>query len=102
MCRLKRLRIRAVPLMCVTGILAGQVFGAAQTPPPPDYSQEALVFEQVRALYRFENDGTGRRELSMRIRTQTEAGVQAYGQIVVGYNSANERARSEEHTSELQ
>ena len=92
MCRLQLAGIRATLLLCMTGILAGQTFGAAQTSQPADYSQEALVFEQIRAVHRFEDDGTGRRELYMRIRTQTEAGVQQYGQIVVGYNSANERA----------
>ena len=92
MSRLKPAGIRLVLLLCMTGILAGQIVGAAQTSQPVDYSQEALVFEQVRAVHRFEDDGTGRRELYMRIRTQTEAGVQEYGQIVFGYNSANERA----------
>ncbi|MGA7400640.1 MAG: DUF3857 and transglutaminase domain-containing protein, partial [Candidatus Sulfotelmatobacter sp.] len=57
----------------------------------PDYSQEAFVVEQYRSLYRFENDGTGRKETIARIRVQSEAGVQQWGQIQVGYNSANER-----------
>src|SRR6202161_222979 len=56
-----------------------------------DYSQEAFVVEQYRSLYRFENDATGRKETIARIRVQSEAGVQQWGQIQVGYNSANER-----------
>ncbi len=56
-----------------------------------DYSQEAFVIEQYHSLYRFEEDGTGRRETTARIRVQSEAGVQQWGQIQVGYNSANER-----------
>src|SRR6202453_2309402 len=56
-----------------------------------DYSQEAFVIEQYHSLYRFENDGTGRKETIARIRVQSEAGVQQWGQIQVGYNSANER-----------
>src|SRR6202167_3447642 len=56
-----------------------------------DYSQEALVVEQYRSTYRFESDGTGRKETVARIRVQSEAGVQQWGQIQVGYNSANER-----------
>jgi tetratricopeptide (TPR) repeat protein len=56
-----------------------------------DYSQEAYVIEQYRSLYHFENDGTGRRETIARIRVQSEAGVQQWGQIQFGYNSANER-----------
>jgi tetratricopeptide (TPR) repeat protein/transglutaminase-like putative cysteine protease len=71
-------------------------------PPPPsekpadktekkDYSQESFVIEQVRTLFRFESDGTGRKETIARVRVQSEAGVEQWGQVLVGYNSANER-----------
>ena len=59
--------------------------------PKRDYSQEGFVVEQYRSSYRFESDGTGRRETVARIRVQSEAGVQQWGQIQIGYNSANER-----------
>ena len=45
----------------------------------------------MRSRYRFETDGTGRRETIARIRVQSEAGVQQWGQLQLGYNSANER-----------
>ena len=41
--------------------------------------------------YRFEADGTGRKDTTARIRVQSEAGVQQWGQLQEGYNSANER-----------
>ena len=56
-----------------------------------DYSQEAFVIEKYRSVYHFENDGTGRKETIARIRVQSEAGVQQWGQLQFGYNSANER-----------
>jgi len=56
-----------------------------------DYSQESFVIEQLHSTYRFERDGTGRKEVVARIRVQSEAGVQQWGQIQFGYNSANER-----------
>src|SRR5579862_3479682 len=56
-----------------------------------DYSQEAFVIEQNRTVLRFEEDGTGRKETISRIRVQSEAGVQQWGQLQIGYNSANER-----------
>src|ERR1022692_3814260 len=56
-----------------------------------DYSQEAFVAEQLRSPSRFKNDGAGRKETVARIRVQSEAGVQQWGQIQIGYNSANER-----------
>lgn len=60
--------------------------GAAQ-----DLSQEAFIIEQQRVRYSFESDGTGRREHSARIKIQSDAGVQALGQLVFGYNAGNER-----------
>jgi tetratricopeptide (TPR) repeat protein len=58
---------------------------------PVDYSQEAYVLEQLHTSLRFENDGTGRKETIARVKVQSEAGVERWGQLVVGYNSANER-----------
>jgi len=55
-----------------------------------DYSQEAFVIEQLLKSYRFEKDGTGQRELNMRVRVQTEAGLERFGQLVFAYSSANE------------
>ena len=55
-----------------------------------DYSQEAFVIEKLQNHYRFEADGTGRKESIARIRVQSEAGVQQWGQLQLGYNSANE------------
>ncbi|MGA7752469.1 MAG: DUF3857 domain-containing protein [Candidatus Sulfotelmatobacter sp.] len=56
-----------------------------------DYSQESFVIEQMHSRYRFEADGTGRKETVARIRVKSEAGVQQWGQLQEGYNSANER-----------
>jgi tetratricopeptide (TPR) repeat protein len=56
-----------------------------------DYSQESFVIEQMHSRFRFEADGTGRKETTARIRVQSEAGVQQWGQLQEGYNSANER-----------
>src|SRR5579859_4924098 len=56
-----------------------------------DYSQESFVIEGMHSHYRFEADGTGRKETIARIRVQSEAGVQQWGQLQEGYNSANER-----------
>jgi tetratricopeptide (TPR) repeat protein len=55
-----------------------------------DHSQESFVVEKLRTAYRFENDGTGSRELYAKIKIQSEAGVEVWGQLVFGYNSANE------------
>ncbi|HEY0765835.1 MAG TPA: DUF3857 domain-containing protein [Pyrinomonadaceae bacterium] len=68
-----------------------------KTPPPeaakqkPDYSQEAVVIEDLRTSYRFDRDGTGQRDLTFRGKVQSEAGVERLGQLVIGYSAANEK-----------
>jgi len=88
----------------VTAFLLGSWAGPAQekTPPPAkatptktadsaDYSQEALVIEKLQTTARFNEDGTGSREVLLRARVQTEAGVQQLGQLALGYNSSSEK-----------
>jgi len=57
----------------------------------PDYSKEGYVIEQMRSRFRFESDGKGREQNTIRVRVQSEAGVQRWGQLRFGYNSADER-----------
>ena len=74
-----------------TATTAEKAADAANNPKTPDYAQESFVIEQMHSYYRFEADGTGRKETKARIRVQSEAGVQQWGQLQEGYNSANER-----------
>src|SRR3984957_19429937 len=55
-----------------------------------DYSKEASIVEKYELRWRFENDGTGRREQTGRVHVKSDAGVQRWGQLRLGYNSANE------------
>ncbi|HEX9760876.1 MAG TPA: DUF3857 domain-containing protein, partial [Candidatus Acidoferrales bacterium] len=79
--------LAALGLLCVAVPLSAQE--PAQS--APDHSQEPFVIEQFRIRMAFEADGRSRREQSMRVRVQSDAGVKALGQLVFGYNSANER-----------
>jgi hypothetical protein len=85
---------RSLALIVWVLLIAPSKF-AGQAPPPPgpstDYTQEAYVVEQSKTTWRFENDGTGRRDWYLRVKVQSEAGVQAWGQLAFPYNSANER-----------
>jgi len=68
----------------------------AQTPAPPlkagaDYSQEAYVTELYRVSFRFENDGTGREQIDARVKVNSDAGVQALGQLKVGYSALSDK-----------
>ncbi len=61
------------------------------TEKPPDHSREPFVIEQYSTTARFENDGTGVRDIAVKARIQTDAGAQQLSQIVFAYNSANEQ-----------
>lgn len=58
---------------------------------PTDFSQESFVIEQYYTTAKFENDGTSQRDLAVRIRVQSDSGVQQLGELVFGYNSGNEQ-----------
>jgi Flp pilus assembly protein TadD len=98
-------------LVLFLAFLTSITFGSAQSSPPvratsvkaqngtasasnsqssSNYSQETFLIERYYSTARFENDGTGERDLCVRIRVQSEAGVQALGELVFGYNAANE------------
>lgn len=57
----------------------------------PDYSGEAVVIEHLSSTYRFERDGTGQREMMLRVKVQSEAGVERFGQLIFPYSSATEK-----------
>jgi Flp pilus assembly protein TadD/transglutaminase-like putative cysteine protease len=57
----------------------------------PDYSTEPFVVEKYETKVRFENDGTGEKDLTARIKVQSDAGVQQLGELVFGFSSANEQ-----------
>ena len=88
-----------IAILLALSFLFGTPFQAAraQTKQKPeadqktDYSQEAVVIEQLSTVYRYESDGTGQRELTMRIKIQSDAGVERFGQLVFPYTSANEK-----------
>ena len=105
-------RIRLIILLLVIASFQLSQFDSAlaqrpnQAPPPqgrsgekaqptdqkqPDYSQEAFIIEQFKFSYRFENDGTGQREISFRVKIQSDAGVQTFGQVILPYSSSNEK-----------
>src|SRR5450432_2829794 len=56
-----------------------------------DYSQEAFVTEHYLESFRFENDGTGREQIDVRIKVNSDAGVQALGQLKVGYSALSDK-----------
>ncbi len=56
-----------------------------------DLSQEAVVFDRLDNRVRYDDDGTGVQETTAVIHVQSQAGVQAFGQLILGYSSATEK-----------
>jgi tetratricopeptide (TPR) repeat protein len=65
--------------------------GPAQAPTPPDYSQQAYVVQHFSESIRFENDGTGSDQTDATIKIVSESGVQALGQLKVGYSALSDK-----------
>ena len=55
-----------------------------------DYSKEAFVLEQSTDKFKFENDGTYTREVRMRIRIQSDAGVQHFSVVTFAHQDSAE------------
>jgi tetratricopeptide (TPR) repeat protein len=56
-----------------------------------DFSQEPYVYEYIHASMRYENDGSGTREVQARVRVQTPAGLNSAGQLIFQYNALDEQ-----------
>src|SRR4051794_15938288 len=63
---------------------------AAPSKPKPDYSHQSAILEQSIVRINFENDGTGMRDSSARIRVLSEAGVKSFGVLRFPYQSSTE------------
>jgi tetratricopeptide (TPR) repeat protein/transglutaminase-like putative cysteine protease len=79
--------------LCALAIM--RTLASAQVPAkpattPPDYAQEAFVIEQLVTKVTCENDGTSNREVTARIRLQSDAGVQHWGVLIFAYASSGE------------
>src|ERR1700751_2912674 len=76
-------------------LACSSALASPQAPPTPptatDYAQEPFLIEKYYSTARFENDGTGERDPHVRIGIQSEAGLQALGELVFGYSDANEK-----------
>ncbi len=99
---MNRLWVLSVCLLISTAVIAQQretpspapstaAKPAPTAPTAADYAQEPFVIDQYNTTARYENDGTGERDLVVRIHVQSDAGVQALGELVFGFNSANEQ-----------
>jgi tetratricopeptide (TPR) repeat protein/transglutaminase-like putative cysteine protease len=85
--------MRKILLSCFAFFLLASLVSAQtkSTKTTADYSDQAFVTESYRESFRFENDGTGREQIDARIKINSDAGVQALGQLKVGYSSLSDK-----------
>jgi hypothetical protein len=83
-------RLRISVLLWIGAPLLAIAQVANQTQVRPDYSQEPVVLEQSSDKFKFQNDGTSTRELYIRARVQSDAGVQQLGMLKFSYQSSSE------------
>jgi cytochrome c-type biogenesis protein CcmH/NrfG len=75
--------------------------GPNVTPPVPaptktsdeDLAKQAYVYELYQEKSRFDADGTGQEETTIRVRIQSDAGVKAWGELVFGYSSESDELK---------
>jgi tetratricopeptide (TPR) repeat protein/transglutaminase-like putative cysteine protease len=54
------------------------------------FSREPFVIERYVTIARFENDGTSEEDLRVRVRVESDAGVESWSALAIGYNAATE------------
>jgi hypothetical protein len=67
------------------------VQGQQQQPARQQSAPLPCVFEVLRTRYRFENDGTGTKEINARVRILTQAGAQQFPELSFQYKPSKER-----------
>jgi tetratricopeptide (TPR) repeat protein len=88
MTTITRISMTALMVLCAA---QGTMIAGQSASPQSDFTREAFVVETSRIAWRFETDGTGEKNVAVRVKIQSDAGVQMFGQLVFGYNAANER-----------
>ncbi len=68
-----------------------QAVPGAQAAPSADYSQQSFVVEHSLQSMRFENDGTGSETHEAVVKVTSESGVQALGQLKIGYSALSDK-----------
>src|SRR5215472_13278321 len=96
--RMTRWLCSAILLQFACAPLLAQAPAAADSPQAPasakastaDYSKEPYVFELIATKIHFDKDGRGQRDISVRVKVQSESAVRELGLQVYPYDSAFE------------
>lgn len=81
------------PAMALIGLAAPLAVFAQQPDHSTDPASQAFVIERQHIVLRYNADGTGSQTLDVRVRIQSEAALQSFGQLSMSYSSANQDLR---------
>ncbi|HMG84919.1 MAG TPA: DUF3857 domain-containing protein [Terracidiphilus sp.] len=70
--------------------LSVPMFSQAKPSLPDPYANEAIVFERLQTVYKMHGDGTGERDLLVKMRVQSDGAAQQFGVMSFPYASAYE------------
>jgi tetratricopeptide (TPR) repeat protein len=84
------LQFACAPLLAQAPAAADSPQAPVSKVPTADYSKEPYVFELIESKIHFGKDGKGQRDLSVRVRVQSESAVRELGLQVYPYDSAFE------------
>ena len=81
--------------MVLLGVLTSPVLAGAQASgtiakSPTAFSREPFVIEQYATSTRFEDDGRSEEALHVRVQVKSDAGVESWSELVIGYDRATE------------
>jgi tetratricopeptide (TPR) repeat protein/transglutaminase-like putative cysteine protease len=62
-----------------------------KSPAANNYTQEGAVIERIRANFQFHNDGKAEEMQYVRVRIQSQAAIQAWGQLIFSYNAWSDK-----------
>lgn len=77
-------------VLAISSSLSVSAQQSSALPAKSDYSKEAFVYEQITNKLVYENDGTATRDTSVKLRIQSDAGVQHWGLLRFSYQSSVE------------
>lgn len=76
--------------IAVSAVSAQVNAGTKPSSPAPDISKEAYVIEEISTRISAEQDGTGTKETTAKVKMLADAGVKAFAVLSLTYTSANE------------
>ena len=82
--------VRALVVSALGVTLAGAQSPSPSKPEQANFADEPYVVEQLRNTLRFEADGKGQHEMTMRIRIQSESAVREFGLLVYPFMASFE------------